>query len=120
MKLERQQLTEQLQTTQSTWEQTEEQLKSRCGHLEARVDELSQQNSMLHEEAEKVSLCVVFLLANAMCRCMWYMCVHVSCSCMYMCVCVFPLSIRFHIHVVVGKDPDTPAPVGRECGFRND
>ena len=74
LKLEAQQLTEQLQTSQSTWEQTEGQLRSQCGHLEARVDELSQQNSMLHEEAEKV------ILACAM----WCMCVRVSCSCMYM------------------------------------
>lgn len=55
MKLEDQRLSEQLQTSQESWELTEDQLKKQCGHLEARVTELSQQNSILHGEAEKVS-----------------------------------------------------------------
>ena len=71
LKLECQQLSEQLLTSQQTWEQTEGEVKKQCGHLEARVSELTEQNAMLHEEAEKVSLCV--------CVCVCFLCV---------CVCV--------------------------------
>ena len=58
MKLERQQLSEQLTMSQEALEQTTTQLKKQCGHLEDRVGELSQQNTVLHEEAEKVHVCL--------------------------------------------------------------
>ena len=54
MRLERQQLSEQLVLSQEALEQTTAQFKTQCGHLEDRVSELTQQNAAIHEEAEKV------------------------------------------------------------------
>ena len=61
VKLESQQLSEQLATSQETLEQTDSQLKKQCGHLEDRVSKLSQQNAVLHGEAEKVHVHVYYV-----------------------------------------------------------
>ena len=60
MKLERQQLSEQLVLSQEALEQTVTQFKKQRGHLEDRVSELTQQNAAVHEEAEKVFTFNVF------------------------------------------------------------
>ena len=69
-------------------------MKKQCGHLEARVGELTQQNSMLHKEAEKVSLCV------CVCVCVYMqVCVCVT-VCAYYVSCVPPL-VLIHHHCII-------------------
>ena len=74
MKLERQQLSEQLVLSQESLEQTTTHLKKQCGHLEDRVSELSQQNAVLHEEAEKVCLAHCVSYTSSMYACIVHAC----------------------------------------------
>lgn len=96
MKLEKQQLSEQMVLSREALEQTTTQFKTQCGHLEDRVSELSQQNAAIHEEAEKVCLYTVYLY-NIQYFILPRM--HALCMC-----------------VVVGSAADTSEPDWRGCG----
>ena len=53
-KMESQRLSEELTLSKATWEEREGVLVEECQHVEGRVADLTQQNTMLHGEAEKV------------------------------------------------------------------
>ena len=98
LKLERQQLSEQLTISQEALDQTTTQLEKQCGHLEDRVGELSQQNAVLHEEAEKVCLHAVHPMYFH-----GFIHPHIHTLCMYM-------------YIAVSSAADTSAPDWRGRG----
>ena len=58
VKLELQRLSEELSRSKAAWEEREGVLVGECQRVEERVTNLEQQNTMLHEEAEKVHVYV--------------------------------------------------------------